>query len=117
MPRFDVRHYETPSGRDPVREFLEALPTPDRAACDEVIGWLETGELERHPRNSDYLGDGIWELRIASAGKQYRFLYATGGAVAWILVPFVKKTPQTPSQHIGRAKKRFRELKQRGIVP
>jgi hypothetical protein len=59
VPRFEVRHFETPSGRDPIRAFLEELTSLERAACDEVIGFLERDELALHPRNSDYLGEGV----------------------------------------------------------
>jgi hypothetical protein len=51
MPQFRIRHFETAAGRDPIQEFLEDLPNLDRAACDEVIEWLESGEIDRHPRN------------------------------------------------------------------
>lgn len=117
MPGFKVFHYETRSARDPIEEFLEAQPTFERVACDEVIEWLETGELGAHPRNSDYLGDGLWELRLSSNRKQYRFIYATVSAEAYLLVAFIKKTPQTPPRHLEQARKRLRELRTRGIIP
>ena len=84
MPRFRIRHFETPAGRDPILEFLEDLPDFDRAACNQVIKRLETGEIDNHPRNRDYVGDSIWELRVGFSGKQYRFLYATEGDEAFI---------------------------------
>jgi phage-related protein len=113
VPRFEVRHFETPSGRDPIRAFLEELTSLERAACDEVIGFLERDELALHPRNSDYLGGGLWELRVAFGGRQFRFLYSTEGPRAYLLVAFVKKTQQTPSQQIQLARKRLRELHHR----
>ncbi len=116
MPRFEVHHYETRSGRDPIAEFLDAQPTAERAACDEIIAWLETGELEAHPRNSEYLEDGLWELRLSVNRKQYRFVYSTVGANAYVLVAFIKKTPQTPQRHIEQARKRLHDLRTRGII-
>ena len=65
MPRFTVFQYETRSARDPIREFPEAPPDAERPACDEVMTWLETGELEAHRQNSDYLGVGLWKLRLS----------------------------------------------------
>jgi phage-related protein len=111
MTSFHVRHFEPPNGRDPVQEFLEHLPDLDRAVCNQVINLLETGEINSHPRNRDYIGDSIWELRVSFSGKQYRFLYATESDEAFILVPFIKKTQQTPKNHIDLAKKRWRQLK------
>lgn len=116
MPTYAIHHYETSSGRDIIREFLEQQPEIERAACDEVIRWLETGELDQHPQNRAYLNNGIWELRLSLLGKQYRLLYTTEGDAAYLLVAFIKKTPQTPTQHLERAKKRIRDLKQRRII-
>ncbi len=115
MPPFEVRHYETGSGRDPIREFLEEQPSFERAACDEVIAPLETGDLDQRPQHRDYLGDGLWEPRLSANRKQDRFLYATAGSRAFLLVAFIKKTPQTPLRQIELAKRRWRELRQRGF--
>ena len=117
MPRFTVRHYETRQGRDPIRTFLEDLPRLEHLACDEVIGWLESGEIDQHPRNFAYLSDGIWELRVSFNGKQFRFLYVTEAGEAFIVMAFQKKTQQTPLQHLDLAKRRIGELKRRGVVP
>ncbi len=116
MPPVEVHHYETESGRDPIREFLEEQPVLERAACDEVISWLESGEIDQRPRHRDHLGDGLWELRLSINRKQYRFLYATRGSRAYLLVAFVKKTQQTPTRQLELARRRWRELRQRGIV-
>jgi hypothetical protein len=78
MPAVEVQHYETASGRDPIAEFLEAQPVIERAACDLVIDRLADGTIDQFPRLRAYVGDGIWELRVSSAGKQFRFLYAVG---------------------------------------
>lgn len=117
MPAVDVQHYETSSGHDPIAEFLEAQPAIERAACDLVIERLADGTIDLVPRLRAYVGDGIWELRVSSAGKQYRFLYLAAGDRAFLLVAFIKKTPQLPDRQLTLAKKRRRELKDRGVIP
>ncbi len=112
MPQFRVVHYETPAGRDVIEVFLDNLPEADRDACDVVIDYLETGELESHPRNSAFIGDGIWELCIARGGRQFRFLYGTDGGTAYIVTAFIKKTPQAPKAQLDKARQRFAELKE-----
>lgn len=46
MPPLEVRHYETPSGRDVIAQFLDELPASDAARCVAVINWLRSGEIE-----------------------------------------------------------------------
>jgi len=109
-----IEHYATAAGRDPIREFLDEQPPLERAACDEVINWLESGEINHRPRHRDYLGDGLWELRLSINRKQYRFVYGVQGSVAHILTAFIKKTPQTPARQLDLARRRWREIRQLG---
>src|SRR5687768_10395558 len=101
MPALDAEHYETASGRDPSKEFLDSQPAIERAACDLVIERLADGSIDLFPRLRAYVGDGIWELRVSSGGKQYRFLYVLEGRRAVLLESFIKKTPQLPPRHLG----------------
>lgn len=81
-----------------------------RAACEEVIQFLETGEIDNRPRHRSYLGDGIWELRVSFGKEQYRILYTVVQGVAVLLEGFRKKTQQTPKRRLNLAMARQREL-------
>ncbi|MGH2614041.1 MAG: type II toxin-antitoxin system RelE/ParE family toxin [Thermomicrobiales bacterium] len=91
-------------------EFLDSLPVLHRAACEEVIHFLESGEIDDRPRHRDYLGDGIWELRVSFGRMQYRILYTVAGGIATLLEGFQKKTQRTPKRRLDPAKARRRAL-------
>lgn len=111
MPPVRIERYRTPGGADPVLEFLEDLPALHRAACEEVIGYLASGEIDNWPRHRDYLGDGIWELRVSLGRLQYRILYTVDQGVAILLEGFHKKTRQTPKRRLDVAKARRKALR------
>ena len=111
MPPVRIERFRTPGGADPVAEFLESLTLLHRAACEEVIGFLESGEIDARPRHRDYLGDGIWELRISVGRMQYRILYTVEQGIATLLEGFHKKTQQTPKRRLDLAKARRKALR------
>lgn len=117
MSPLDVRFYETEAGRDVIAEFLDGLDDAAAAKCLEVIGWLASGELDRHPKARDHLDGPIWELRVRHAGEQYRFLYAIERRRAYLLVALHKKTQKIERRDIARAKDRLRDTIGRGAVP
>ena len=114
--RLDVVYYTTATGRNLIAEFLDALDDAAAAKCLEVIGWLETGEIDRHPKARDHLDGPIWELRVRHSGEQYRFLYAVSHGRAFLVVPLHKKTQKIERRDIERAKERFEDLIGRGAV-
>jgi phage-related protein len=117
MPELRIDYFRTAGGHKPVREFLDELPDLPKAACEQVIEYLETGEIDQRPRHRDHLGDGLWELRISFQGMQYRIIYATDSNVATLLSGFIKKTPQTPQRQLDIARKRLAEHKKGGRTP
>jgi phage-related protein len=105
------------AGRNPIAEFLDSLDAAAAARCLEAIGWLETREIDQHPKARDHLDGPIWEVRVRHAGEQYRFLYAVERGRAFILVPLHKKTQKIDRRDIERAKERLRETERRGLIP
>ena len=111
MPPVRIERYRTAGGSDPVDGFLASLPPLHRAAGEVVISFLESGEIDDRPRHRDYLGDGIWELRISVGRMQYRILYTVSRGVATLLEGFHKKTQQTPKRRLDLAKSRRKALR------
>src|SRR5215211_1407669 len=77
MPSLEVRHYETPQGHDPIAEFLDQLPVKAAAKCTVVIGWLASGEVDRHrnarePRFTDERTATATELEFAAIVAEQR---------------------------------------------
>ncbi len=94
-------------GRNPVWDFIRALPESERNKCFEYIACLEeTGEGIRRPVG-DYLGEKLYELRP----KQTRLIYFFMLKEYAVLVhAFRKKTNQIPWQEIRIARSRMEDF-------
>ena len=106
---FDVEFYETVDGEQPAKDFLNSLDKKMRAKISDTIVLLrDNGNALRLPY-SEFLEEGIFELR-AKVGKEIsRVLYFFYVDRKIILTHgFIKKTQKTPRQEIERAKK-YRE--------
>ena len=95
---FEIEFYKTKDGKEPVADFLDSL--------DDKMAVEEKGTELRMPY-SEYLDDGIFELRCKQGSNITRVLYffyigkkiiATNG--------FVKKTQKTPPKELKLAKER-----------
>lgn len=79
---FDVRHYLTRNGEDPIAEWLRKLrDVQGRAAVIRRLNRLEQGNF------GDFkpLRDGVHELRI-DIGPGYRVYYARSGKTVMLLL-------------------------------
>ncbi|MEA3360211.1 MAG: type II toxin-antitoxin system RelE/ParE family toxin [Thermodesulfobacteriota bacterium] len=100
-----VIFYRSASGKCPIEKFIEDLPVED---AEEVVASIavlkELGNKARRPL-SDYLEDGIYELRARRFKKQFRVLYAFAGRQTILLLTgFVKKSKAVPNQKMKKAK-------------
>ena len=102
--------YRTPTGREPVREWLKGIDGAERHATGRDLlraqwRWPAGMPLCRP------LGNGIWEIRTnLPSNRIARVLvgYFRGYLVA--LHGFIKKTPQTPNADLAIARKRRQEF-------
>jgi phage-related protein len=107
------RDYRTPSGRRPVREFLDELFDVDRAA---VLAGMEDVR-RRGLRAARHLGGDIWEVRVDGNRVVYRLLFAQEGGRGQVLLAlegFNKKTRKTPQPIIELANRRLADWRRRG---
>ena len=106
----DIVFYETLSGKCPVGEFLDGLPTKHHAKAIRNLELLE--EFGQHLQGGiiKYIRGEIWELRVSFAKNISRMLYfAPTGNTFVFLHGFIKKTPKTPQRHIEIAQKRMKD--------
>ena len=77
-----------------------------QAKIADAVGLLEEfGTALRMPY-SEYMGDGIFQLRAQSAGNAARVLYFfVAGENAYLTNGFLKKTPRTPAGELATAKR------------
>jgi len=109
MPPTKIVVYCDEDGSAPVLEWLEGLADRARTKCLVALERLKhLGHELRRPQ-ADYLRDGIYELRTALHGMQYRMLYCfCGRAVALLSHGLVKKGDKVPEKEIDLAVRRKR---------
>ena len=104
--------YQTPSGREPVREWIKALSPEDRQIVGRDIQKVEFG----WPIGMPYcrsLGKGLWEVRSdLSGGKIARVIFCTVRGRMALLHGFIKKTQKTPPKDLELALKRMNDMEQ-----
>ena len=106
MDDFEVGFYETVEGRAPEEEFIDLQNMKMQAKIYREIGLLaEKGNALRMP-HSEYLDDGIFQIRAKIGNDISRVLYFFVVGKKIILTNgFVKKTQETPPEEIDLAKK------------
>jgi phage-related protein len=107
------RFYETATGRQPVREFLDTLSGEDLAAVAAGMRDVARNGLiaARHLR-----GD-IYEVREDGDHQSFRILFATEGQRGQVLLALEalsKKTRRTPPATIELAERRLGDWRLRG---
>lgn len=102
--------YQSPSGAEPVREWLKEMDDEDRKAIGRDIQKVEFG----WPIGMPYcraMGRGLWEVRSNLAeGRIARVLFCIDKEVMVLLHGFIKKTRMTPDHDLELARKRMKEL-------
>lgn len=114
---FDVVFYDLPSGKEPVREFLDSLDVKMRAKMLREIGLLAANGPDLREPDSKSIGDGIFELRAKVGSDISRVLYFFFvGHRAILTNGFIKKTSKTPPSEIDKAKRYRAEYLSREVT-
>ena len=101
--------YATPSGKEPVREWLKKLDFESRRRVGEDIATAEFGWPVDMPLCSD-MGKGLYEIRSNIAdGRIARVLFAVIDGEMVLLHAFIKKTQKIPQRDLDLAIKRMKE--------
>ncbi|MEP6652468.1 MAG: type II toxin-antitoxin system RelE/ParE family toxin [Myxococcales bacterium] len=115
-----ARFFRTASGAIPVRDWLLSLPKEVRREIGADIAGVQWQWPTGKPL-VDGFGDGLYEVRTAHVGQQYRVLfYVESGTLVllhadtakgtMVLVHGIhKKTQRTPTAAIALARKRMKE--------
>lgn len=107
------RDYETPSGRRPVKKFIDDLSDEDAAAVAAAMKDVQEAGLvaARHLR-----GD-IYEVRAEGHKQAFRVLFAQEGNKGRILLALEaisKKAQKTPDKTIALSERRLATWRRRG---
>jgi len=108
--------YQTEGGREPVREWLKALPYPDdRKRIGEDIKTVEFGWPLGMP-TCRAMGQGVFEVRTRLMHNRIaRVLFYVDARNRMVLLHgFIKKTQKTPAEDLALAR-RSKKKHERGI--
>lgn len=106
IKRITVYFYSSPSGHEPVREWLRHLRKEDKRIIGEDIKTIEYGWPRGMPLVKK-LDKGLWEVRSNLSHKEIaRVLFTVVDGVMVLLHGFIKKSQKTPVYELKIAKER-----------
>jgi phage-related protein len=109
-PRLSVKFFRTTEGREPVREWLKALPAEERKAIGDDIRTVQFGWPVGMPLVRK-IEAGLWEVRVDLPGGIARIFFTVFSDDAVLLHGFIKKSQRTPLADLKTAKQRKNLLK------
>jgi len=104
-----VRFYRSPSGNEPVRDWIKSLPPQERLTVGTDIKTVEFGWPVGLPVCRS-LGDGLWEVRSRLNNRIGRVIFYISDGSMWLLHGFIKKQQKTPAADLDIARKRKKEI-------
>mgnify|MGYP000937841739 CR=1 FL=1 len=111
LKRVPASFYQSPSGKEPVREWLKTLPDNDRKVIGIDIATAEYGWPVGMPLCRS-LEEGLWEIRSSlPSHKIARVLFCVTQDRMVLLHGFIKKMQKTPKKELALAIKRMKEVK------
>lgn len=112
--RVDAEFYTTKDGKKPARDFLNSLEPKMRAKMVKMIELLENNGSDLRMPYSEYLGNGIFELRAKVGSDISRELYFFFfGQKAILTNGFIKKTQKVPREQLKLAEKYKQDYEKR----
>jgi phage-related protein len=108
-PILSVSFFKSDTGREPVRDWLKALPREHRRAIGEDIKTVQFGWPLGMPLVRK-LDRDLWEVRVRLPDGIARVLFTTGAQRMILLHGFIKKSQKTPADDLTLAKTRLRML-------
>lgn len=107
--RVPARFYRSPSGVEPVRDWLRGLDKEDRRIIGTDIKTVEYGWPIGMPVCKP-LGDGLFETRSRLRNRIARVLFCIHENQMILLHGFVKKTDQIPKRDLDLARSRRADM-------
>ena len=113
IPKIPAVCFRTAAGREPVRDWLRALPRSERQAIGSDIAYVQYCWPLGRPR-VDHLRGDIWEIRSGLGDRMARVLFAFANDEMVLLHGFIKKTRKTPEEDLALAGRRWRAWRSAG---
>jgi phage-related protein len=106
--RLTAVFYRTPSGKEPVREWLWSLDDEARKQIGEDLRRIEFGWPIGLPLCRP-MGHGLYELRSALRDRTARVFFVPSEDRVVVLHAFTKKSRETPKPDLELARERKRD--------
>ena len=107
--RIMVRFYRSPSGSEPVRDWLKRLSKQEKLILGTDIKTVEFGWPVGLPVCRS-LGSELWEVRSKLNNRVARIIFYISDGSMWLLHGFIKKQQKTPKADLEIARKRKKEI-------
>lgn len=118
--RTQAVYYRDRNGREPVRQWLEALFKARPEAAAKILGSVAEHLNGRGPADpppafprTSQIDGGLRELRVGHAATRYRLLYQRSGNLLILLHAFEKHTAAVPAADVRIAQQRFADFRVR----
>jgi phage-related protein len=108
--RLRVVFFKTGGGKEPVREWLKALPRDDRKTIGEDVKTVQFGWPLGMPVVRKLEKD-LWEVRSRLQNRIARILFTVEDDVIVLIHGFIKKSQKTPKKDLELAKRRLAQLR------
>lgn len=110
----EIIFYDTEDGKCPVKEYLDSLEPKLLAKTFRTIDLLENNGIMLRAPYSEYLGDGLFELRTKQSSDITRIIYFFFvGNKAILTNGFTKKTRKTPKMELELAHRYKKDYEKR----
>ena len=102
--------WRSPAGREPVREWLNALSRDDKRTIGRDIAKVQFGWPVGLPLCRPMSG-GLWEVRSSlPSRREARVLFGFHDGMLIALHAFIKKAQKTPADELALARRRLKEV-------
>lgn len=116
---YQINFYRDRQGREPAREYLEALynskNAADRKRANKINDYIQVLSIEGKGAGEPYvkhIQGELWELR-PSRDRIFFVAYVENSFV--LLHHFFKQSQKTPQREIDKAMREIADLKERGV--
>jgi phage-related protein len=109
-PRLKVAFYKSPSGNEPVRDWLKELPLQDKKVIGEDIKTVQFGWPLGMPLIRKLEPD-LWEVRSNTSAGIARVLFTMQAGYMVLLHGLIKKSAKTPMDDLELARKRLAQVR------
>src|SRR6266566_8546831 len=110
MTPIPLAFWRSATGREPVREWLKALPAADKRSIGRDLGKVQFGWPVGLPLCRPLSG-GLWELRSSlPSRREARVFFGFHDGVLIALHAVIKKARKAPADELAIARQRLKEV-------